>query len=396
MTTARRLPTATNSGWVIGTDRPSAKRMANGSKDRFSNEEINALVQHGYEVARNGYRRFTGDRSAGPGQPPWAPIPSDPPTTRMRFTKKSFAPSAATQLSRQLRRSSRRRVWSTLLDPRDWTSYVYILIALGLFGYLPLQVYRLYQRAQMQATVIDAIANGDPDFHEILGLLNTDPTSNWTTIEIGERSEPTELDYSGFEILTHSRLLDLRNWNPDETLPERQGRVLLRDRLTFKLVDSASSRRRVTFRNVLPIEDAEFRQPNERLQAAVTKVKKTLELFDGRGTAYEFEYDLSRVPFGEPVTIEIAALARLPGLASGRAPFVLQWKTDLLSMWMLFPINRPYRTYSLVKYPVDKSAPPQMVEPRSKIDHPYGSLIGWSVVNPQVGTAYECRWTTKQ
>ncbi len=78
---------------------------------------------------------------------------------------------------------------------------------------------------------------------------------------------------------------------------------------------------------------------------------------DGRGTGYEIEYDLAGIPFGEPVTVEIAALARFPVLMSGRAPFTIKGKTDLLSVWMLFPKNRPYRTYSLVRYPADNSAP---------------------------------------
>jgi hypothetical protein len=142
---------------------------------------------------------------------------------------------------------------------------------------------------------------------------------------------------------------------------------------------------------VLPLEDVEFRQPKGRVQAVVRKVPKAI---DGRGTAFEMEYDLAAIPFGETVTVEIAVLARLPVLMSGRAPFIIQCKTDMLSMWMLFPEGRPYRSYSLVRYPADKSAPPQMMDPRNTIDHPYGSLIGWSVVNPQIGTVYECRWTT--
>ncbi len=207
--------------------------------------------------------------------------------------------------------------------PRDWPSYLYVFVALVLFVYLPLQVYKLYQKAQIQATVINAIANGDPDFRQILDLLDRDPTSNWATIAIGEKSEPTELDYSGLEILTYSRMIDLRQWNPDEASPDRQGRVLLRDRMTFKLVDTESSRRLVTFRNAVPIEDVEYRQPKGPLQAVVSRVKKNPDVFDGRGTSYEIEYDLARIPFGEPVTVEIAALARFPVLSSGRAPFVI-------------------------------------------------------------------------
>jgi hypothetical protein len=30
---------------------------------------------------------------------------------------------------------------------------------------------------------------------------------------------------------------------------------------------------------------------------------------------------------------------------------------------------------------------------RYTIDHPYGRLIGWSVITPRQGTVYECRWT---
>jgi hypothetical protein len=30
---------------------------------------------------------------------------------------------------------------------------------------------------------------------------------------------------------------------------------------------------------------------------------------------------------------------------------------------------------------------------RFSIDHPYGFLIGWSVVDPEENRVYECRWT---
>ena len=114
--------------------------------DRFSDVEINALVQHGYEVARKVSGQMTADQSGKPSQPPWAPIPSDKLTTRKLSKSKSLAPSTPTQLARELRRSSRRRVWTTLLDPRDWPSYLYVFVALVLFVYLPLQVYKLYEK----------------------------------------------------------------------------------------------------------------------------------------------------------------------------------------------------------------------------------------------------------
>ena len=77
-----------------------------------------------------------------------------------------------------------------------------------------------------------------------------------------------------------------------------------------------------------------------------------------------------------------------------RAPFVTHTKTGLISAWLLFPVDRPYRTYSLVSYPVDMSQPAKTMKKRYAIDHPYGSLIGWSVDNPDPDRVYECRWTT--
>jgi hypothetical protein len=48
-----------------------------------------------------------------------------------------------------------------------------------------------------------------------------------------------------------------------------------------------------------------------------------------------------------------------------------------------------------VRYPTDKTGTPEIVETRYTIDHPFGSLIGWSVANPQIDNIYECRWTTE-
>ena len=102
-------------------------------------------------------------------------------------------------------------------------------------------------------------------------------------------------------------------------------------------------------------------------------------------------YDLSQLPVGEPVTIELELIGDFPKTV--RAPFLTHGKTDLIAVWLLFPEDRPYRTYSLVSYPNDRSEGPRVMNSRYAIDHPYGSLIGWSVVNPDENFVYECRWT---
>ena len=81
------------------------------------------------------------------------------------------------------------------------------------------------------------------------------------------------------------------------------------------------------------------------------------------------------------------------GIAAVHAVLMSIFIVDLVSMWLLFPEDRPYQTYNLVQYPADRGDPPEVLDSRYKIHHPYGSLIGWSVVNPEIGNVYECRWT---
>ena len=56
---------------------------------------------------------------------------------------------------------------------------------------------------------------------------------------------------------------------------------------------------------------------------------------------------------------------------------------EVVSVWLLFSSDRPYENYSLTLRSPDESKPPRMVETRYTIDHPYGSLIGWSLVKPR-------------
>ncbi len=359
--------------------------------DRFSMEEIDALAQHGYEVTRKLCRQHNllGDLPL-PDGPPWAPTGSARAKTQMHAQPTDA--SAATKLARLLRESSRRRVWSTLFDWRDWPSYLFLAIAMLLFVYLPLQVYQLYRKSQTQADIIASIASGEPDIHRIMELGTSDPMADWVGEEIGEKAEPTEVSYEGLEITSHSRIYDLRQWDPDAESVDRQGHVYVRDRIELKFLESYQGDGHVTFSVPNRMEDVEFRQPAGGIRGIISRVAERTDENGLSRTIYEFEYDLSQALPEEPMTIEVELIGKVPKTV--RAPFLTHAKTDLISVWLLFPADRPYRTYSLVSYPVDRSLAPRPMANRFAIDHPYGFLIGWSVVNPDPDRVYECRWTS--
>jgi len=326
-----------------------------------------------------------------PDGPPWAPTGASQATTQTDARSTDAGP--ATKLARLLRKSSRRRVLSTLFDWRDWPSYLFLAIALLLFLYLPLQVYQLYRKSQTQAGIIASIASGEPDIRRIIELGTSNPMADWVSEEIGEKAERTDVSYEGVEFISHSRIYDLRHWDPDSESVNRQGHVYIRDRIELKLLESYRGDRHVTISVPIRMENVEFRQPNEGIQGIISRVTRPT---NGQGlspTIYELDYDLSQALPEEPVTIEVELIGNVPKTV--RAPFVTHAKTDVISVWLLFPADRPYRTYSLVSYPVDRSLAPSPMPNRFAIDHPYGFLIGWSVINPDPDRVYECRWTSK-
>ena len=360
--------------------------------DRFSTEEINALAQHGYEVTRKLCRQHNllGDLPL-PDGPPWAPTGSSQTTTQTHTL--SMDAGATTKLARRLRESSRRRVWSTLFDWRDWPSYLFLAIALLLF------ILSAAAGLRVVPQVADASGHHCVD-RKWRTRHSPDPgTRNFGSHgRLGWRRNRRKGgadrgDYEGVEIISHSRIYDLRQWDPDAESLDRQGHVYVRDRIELKLLESYQGDGHVTFSVPNRMENTEFRQPEGGIRGIISRVAEPTDEGGLSRTIYEFEYDLSEALPEEPVAIEVELIGSVPKTV--RAPFQTHAKTDVISVWLLFPADRPYRTYSLVSYPIDRSLPAIPMPNRFAIDHPYGFLIGWSVVNPDPDRVYECRWTSE-
>lgn len=360
--------------------------------DYFSDEEINALVQHGYEVTRKLCRELNIlNENQIPKNPPWKPIDRKEKKNPLSVLSSSKAPSRDTKLARQLQNSSRRKIFFAFFDLRDWPSYLYILIAFIVLIYLPLQVYQLYQKSVTQADVIASIASGDPDVKMVLELATSDPSEDWVSMEVEEATKPAEEKIEGIEVISHSRFYDLRHWDPDDSSSEELGQVYIYDRVTLKFHETYEGDRKISMIFPSQLEDISVREPKSDFKPRVTRTKEPIEEYGKEMTVYQFEYNLEDVLPEEPVTIENEVIAKAH--KTNRAPIVLRTKTDLVSVWLLFPSHRPYKSYSLVSYPADRSAPAKIMQKRYVIDHPYGYLIGWSVVNPDIHRVYECRWT---
>lgn len=376
--------------------------------DRFTDLEINALVEHGYEVGRS-IHRYIGSRALRDVHegPPWEPLPgsgsladavgtaarqSVPATAAGRMTARQSGTSTPVRIAEQLRKSSERKVWSTLLDFRDWPTYLYLVVAVLFLIVLPLRFYRIHRHAAELTNVISSIAAGDPDIRLVLDLVDSNPMAGWKPYEIKEYEQPTPSDFTGVDILSRSRILDLRDLEFGKGGTLASGRLHSRDRINLKFTEEADRGRSLVLRSYLPIKNVEFRHPADQPPVEIRQVTEA-DLLGKQHAVYEFHLDLSKVPLETPVTFEIGASMEFEEAMPGRIPYYLEQSTELITVWMLFPENHPYRTYKLVRYPIDGSLAPEPVPSRYTIDHPYGTLLGWSAINPRPGMVYESRWT---
>ena len=370
--------------------------------DRFSDYEVNALVRHGYEVTKKVCRDIGLTRDHDDSATPWNPCPGTQQGGELANEKalaSERGPSNATENSRELRNSSHRKVWSTLFDFRDWPTYVFLAVVLLAFVCGPVYVYRLRKHTELLTSMIDSIAMGDPDIRQILDLVEGTVATDWQVAELGELVGDTAAQLEGVEVLSQSRIFDLRNFDPNAGDETSRGTVTAWDRIVVRLNENYDGDRRVVFTGIFPMNVVEIRQPANQPQGEFKRVVESEDYEEKSNGAmhakHQVIFDLSNVPIGERVTLQAMTTATVPLSMTGQLPFFVNKRTELLTSWLLFPENLPYSTYKLVRYPVDKSTPPIPMDPRFAIDHPFGSLIGWSVITPKEGMVYECRWTNQ-
>ena len=158
--------------------------------DRFSPLEISSLVRHGYCVGRKRagpaptFRcRVAGRRPLGsdPGAAHTAPESRRPggPSHRLRSPQLGAAtrgrdePAAATVDARGCKPRPSARIWSTLLDHRDWATYVYVPLLIPILVLLPYFVVKAYQRSQRMSQLVDSLSQGSRDLQQMSILLET-------------------------------------------------------------------------------------------------------------------------------------------------------------------------------------------------------------------------------
>jgi hypothetical protein len=374
--------------------------------DRFSPLEISSLVRHGYCVGRKVCRAHPDLFGADlPANAPWDPIPAPrsaapaAPTVG-RPDGPSKAPAATTTEARTLQGSAVRRVWSTLLDRRDWASYVYVPIIVPILFLLPYVAFTAYERYHRLNYIVQSFAQGTRDLDTLTEMLESEPAA-WAGGEPAERVRSLdEPDLKGFEIPQESLIVDLRAWQPgssEKGAPSSRAHIYRR----LKVVKQGEGTENNLLRlRLLPTSPKTLiRFPAQRLQPTLRVSDLESSVPGQEECRWEASFDFQGVPAGEYVDLIVEELS--PGLYLQRGQngtamsFPVQAETAELTTWVLMPRGRVYRDFRISRHETGKPEKTEAVHIVTEYLADDFTILAFKLLALKPGWKYEVTWVYK-
>jgi predicted acylesterase/phospholipase RssA len=371
--------------------------------DSFSNLEISSLVQHGYCVGRKACRAHADLFGAElPVGAPWDPVPERHATARPAAVTMPGqgllpAPAAAAVEARTLQDSAQRRIWSTLLDPRDWTSYVYVPLLIPILVLAPLLAVKSHQRSQQLNHVVRSFSQGSRELGQMTRLLEG-RQEPW----IGEPAEEVpsfdRTDFSGFEILQDSQIFDLRGWKPVESKESDAGSLAFgyRRLKVFKQPENAGNHFfHVDLLAISP--QTAVRLPTQQLQPKLAR-SGVKGLSPGqKDYQWRATYDFQHVPAGE--FVDLIVEYHSPGRYLQRGAdgtglvFPIRADTAELTTWILMPDGREYQSFRIIRYETEKPDTVESVKLVAEYLAEDFTIIAFKLLSLKSGHTYDVSWT---
>lgn len=367
--------------------------------DRFSDLEISVLVQHGYCVARKVARGDTGLHSQiheAANVSPWTPIQNALPKPPSDFSREvttdgmrqSQQADSALVAAKVLRRSSIRRIWTTLVDLHDWPSFVWIGLLLAFLIGIPSYVIQARHHASQQKIVLSSLVAMNPSARKVLHLLENKPSATFAELPVRDFPEPTggPNKNDSIRILSDTRIFDLR-------LQEGTDLVTVYARMDVeRLAGSSDTDARLLI--PCPVVAEKLRFSIHPPEISATLLQTSVE---GVDTPRFLELDLQTIAPGRRrdlfLEYEFPMHRTVKSAKEGRLLFRIFVETGLFEGWVLFPEKRQHGHLEVVSSPLGEESEQTVVVPFSQVETSAGTLASFRIIQPAVGQQYECRWT---
>jgi predicted acylesterase/phospholipase RssA len=385
---------------------PEVQRQAANIRtdlDRFSSLEISSLIRHGYCVCRKACRtRPDIFGTTLPAGAPWDPVaapraPAPPPSTsatQAPSKEPQRAPGAATADARALQASAPRRIWSTLADFRDWTTYIYVPIIIPILTLLPFFLVRAYERNHRIHQIVESLAQGSRDLDQMSRLLAGRSTP-WPGAAFEDVDRVAEPNLKGFEILQDSRIMDLRDWKPSS--PESRSFGYRRVKVAKSADHTGDERFNVNLLATDPNTAVRF--PPQELQGRLRRGNMVTAGSGEKKCRWQAVFDFQQVPPGE--SVDLIVEYHSPGQYLQRnenstiLPLQIRAPTAELTLWIMLPVGEEYRSWRLIRY---RPETPQQVE-RVKVVTEFlaedYTILAFKLLAPKPEYVYEVQWYLK-
>jgi hypothetical protein len=373
--------------------------------DRFSPLEISSLVRHGYCVGRKVCRAHPDLFGADlPGNAPWDPVPAPrsaappgPAGAPLNGTRRE--PTAATVEARALQASAVRRIWSTLLSFRDWTSYVYVPLLIPILVLMPYVVVKSYQRSHRQNQLIESLSQSNRDLAVMSRLLDG-PIKPWTGVAAEEDRHPEKVDLKGFEVLQDSRIIDLRNWKPGAPAKQNSDTAVYGYRRVKVLKRPESSGNNLFRVHLLATSpNAQIRFPPQKLEPKLHRVNVDSASPAEPKSHWEMSVDFHKVPAGDYMDVIYEHYSSGEFLQEGEKSttiaFANQVDTADVTRWILMPEGKEYQSWHILRY---KTGEPEKVEPVKVVQEYLAedyTILAYKLMSVKAGYTYELTWYYK-
>lgn len=368
--------------------------------DRFSPTEINNLIRHGYCVARKACRSAPDVFGKNlPDQPPWDPqLESQRVTTTVNVAsadkRDRQKADSVTRDARTLYSSAFRRIWGTLLDYRDWVSYIYVPILIPILTLLPYLAVKTYEHSHRVNQLIESLAQSSRDLEQ-MSILMDGPI----TFSTGETAEEilgdVKFDNKGFTILQDSRIIDLRKWKPVQ-VGDAKSQLYGYRRLKVLKQPENTSQNQFAISVLAESPKTQVRFPSQYLTPTLhTRSGQTSG--DGkRRIHWEVHANFEKVTPGEPIDIIYEHTS--PGLfvREGSGSATLAWEVEVetieLNRWLLLPEGKEFREYRLIRFKTGKPETADDVKVVSRYLAEDNSILAFKLLALDPGYTYELTW----
>lgn len=305
-------------------------------------------------------------------------------------------PIEATLSARTLHASASRRIWGTLLDHRDWVSYVYVPVIVPILILAPYLAIKAYERTHRINQIVESLSQSSRDLEQMTRLVDG-PIAPF----VGDKDQglPPDTSLVGFTILQDLRIIDLRGWNP-ATSGGSQADSFVYGYRRLKVRKEPENYSNFFHANVLALSpNTQVRFPPQQLTPKLYSSPLTINGQASKLRQYEIGADFKRVPTGEPVDIiyehSSPGLFLREGIESTMLTFAVEAETIELSRWLLMPTGREYRSFTMVRYPTGKPLEVEIVKPVTEFRANDYTILAFKLLALRKGYTYELTWYYK-